>query len=65
MTLSEWMTSTKITPDELSRVLGDGASVFGIRKWLQGKRTPRSAMQLKIKKLTKGKVTPNDWVRED
>lgn len=65
MTLSDWMTAKNISADELSRVLGDGASIFGIRKWLQGQRVPRKAMQLKIRKLTKGSVTPNDWIQED
>lgn len=65
MTLLEWMTEKNITAAELSRVLGKGATVFGIRKWLQGQRLPRKGMQSKIRKLTKGKVTPNDWIKDD
>ena len=41
-----------------------GVSVYAVKKWLNGDRIPRPATQTKIKKLTKGAVSGDDWMKE-
>lgn len=38
-------------------------SLYAGRKWLVGERRPRPDIQARIAKITKGKVTANDWIR--
>lgn len=63
MRLQEWMEKTDIDVFEAARAFG--VSIHGVRKWLRGERIPRSKMQAKIKKITKGDVSPNDWVSKE
>jgi hypothetical protein len=58
-TLRQWMDKTDIDVFEASRAFG--VSIYAIKKWLKGERTPRPKMQAKIKKVTKGSVTGDDW----
>jgi hypothetical protein len=61
MSLQEWMEKTELTILEASRAFD--VSTHAVRKWLLGTRIPRSATQRKIKKVTKGAVTPSDWIK--
>lgn len=63
MRLLEWMNSKDIDVFEAARAFG--VSIHGVRKWLRGERIPRSKMQAKITRVTKGAVTPNDWVSKE
>jgi hypothetical protein len=60
--LRAWMDLKDIDIYEASRAFG--VSTFAVKKWLNKERTPRSAMQIKVKKITKGEVCPNDWIKE-
>ncbi len=62
MTLREWMDATEIDVYEAARAFG--VSTFAIKKWLKGDRIPRPKTQSKIKKITKGKVDGNSWIKE-
>ena len=63
MRLLDWMTKTDIDVLEASRAFG--VSVFAVKKWLSGDRTPRPKMQAKIKRITRGAVTGDDWVPKE
>lgn len=39
-----------------------GFSIYAVRKWLNGERIPRDLNKVKIAKLTKDKVQPQDWI---
>lgn len=39
-----------------------GFSIYAVRKWLNGERIPRDLNKLKIAKITKNKVQPQDWL---
>ncbi len=64
MRLREWMDKTNT--DVLKFAELTGSSVHTVKKWLKNRekdgRTPRPAMQAKIRNVTKGDVMPNDWV---
>src|SRR5258708_5806224 len=64
MRLREWMDKTNT--DVLKFAELTGSSVHTVKKWLKNRekdgRTPRPAMQTKIRNVTKGDVMPNDWV---
>lgn len=62
MDLRKWMDVKNIDVFEAARAFG--VSIYAVKKWLNGERTPRSATQLKIKKITKGDICPNDWIKE-
>lgn len=61
MTLREWMDKLDITIDEAARSFD--VSIFAVKKWLNGQRIPRPTAQRKIKKITRGDVTPADWIK--
>ena len=61
--LREWMDSVNIDVFEAARAFG--VSTFAIKKWLTGERIPRDAMKAKIKKVTKGAVSGDDWMIKD
>lgn len=63
MRLREWMDKTDIDLYETARAFN--ISIYAVRKYLRGERTPRPAIQAKIKKITKGAVTGDDWVPKD
>ena len=63
MRLLDWMTKTDIDVLEASRAFG--VSVFAVKKWLSGDRTPRPKMQAKIKRITRSAVTGDDWVPKE
>lgn len=39
-----------------------GVSIHAIRKWVRNERVPRPRTIMKIKKLTRGDVGPDDWM---
>lgn len=64
-TLRQWMDREKKDIIEVAKLCG--VSVHTVKKWLRPLgdkegRTPRPAKQLKISEITKGVVSPNDWV---
>lgn len=63
MTLREWMDKTDIDVLEAARAFG--CSTYAVKKWISQNRTPRPKMQAKIKKITRGQVTGDDWVPKD
>jgi len=54
------MIQTNIDLQEAARAFG--SSTHAVKKWLSGQRVPRPRTQAKIMKITRGAVTPNDWV---
>jgi hypothetical protein len=60
MKLMDWMRKTDIDVYEASRAFG--VSIYAVKKWLKEERTPRPKMQSKIKKVTKGAVSGDDWM---
>jgi DNA-binding transcriptional regulator YdaS (Cro superfamily) len=60
MTLAEYISDLKISPEEFANRL-DGVSPGGLRKWISGERVPRKEHMEKIFEVTEGKVTPNDF----
>lgn len=63
MNLREWMDTRDIDIFEAARAFD--CSIYAVKKWLNGDRTPRPAMQSKIKKVTKGQVTGDDWLPKE
>ena len=67
MRLREWMEKTNT--DVLKFAGLTGTSPHTVKKWLlcgqpqKDGRTPRPAMQAKIREITGGDVMPNDWVQ--
>jgi hypothetical protein len=57
------MKRTDIDVYEAARAFG--VSTFAIKKWLKGERTPRPKMQTKIKNITKGFVSGDDWMLKE
>ena len=49
--------SIDILKDDISKI-----DFIAVKKWLNGSRTPRTKMQAKIKKVTKGQITGDDWL---
>lgn len=60
MKLIEWLQKTDRDIDSAAQDFG--VSIFAIRKWLRGERIPRPQTQVKIKRITKGLVTSEDWM---
>lgn len=60
MTLKEWMEEEDIDISFIMKELD--VSVYAVKKWLTGERVPWSKTQQVIFKMSKGKVTPNDWI---
>lgn len=62
--LRAWMEQKNIDVLEASKAFG--VSPHTVKKWLRcgqkDGRTPRPAMQSKIREITAGAVMPNDWV---
>ena len=62
MRLIEWMTKSDTDIEDTARMFE--VSIFAVKKWLNGERIPRYKMKAKIKRLTKGAVTGDDWIDE-
>jgi len=60
MKLIDWMNKTDIDVFEAARAFD--VSIYAIKKWLRGERTPRPKMQARIKKVTKGAISGDDWM---
>lgn len=63
MKLRTWMEANDIDVFEAARAFG--VSIYAVKKWLKEERIPRSKMQSKIKKVTKGLVSGDDWMLKD
>ena len=61
MMLREWMEKVDVSILEAAKAFG--VSIHTVRKWLNGDRIPRPAHQRKVKKITRGDVTPMDWIK--
>ena len=59
MTLAEYRKSLGLTLDQLAAEWQVPRTT--LHNWESGERTPRLSMARKIKELTKGKVTPDDF----
>lgn len=63
MKLRDWMDKTDIDIFEAARAFG--VTTHAIRKWLSGERRPWPATQAKIKRITKGAITGDDWLPKE
>ena len=63
MTLRDWMDARDIDVFEAAKAFD--VSIYAVKKWLKGERTPRPKLQAKIKKVTKGQVTGDDWMPKE
>ena len=61
--LRDWMDKSNTDIIEAAKTFE--VSVFAIKKWLKGERTPRPKMQAKIKRLTKGAVSADSWLPKE
>tara|TARA_R110000751_G_scaffold56451_4_gene120416 strand:- start:1699 stop:1881 length:183 start_codon:yes stop_codon:yes gene_type:complete len=59
MQLRDWLASKRMKPDEFAKAAG--ASKGAVLKWMYGERFPRRSQLDKIREVTKGKVTANDF----
>lgn len=62
MTLADYLRSNGLTDDQFAKICGDGLSSEAVRKWRFGARTPRPAHMRRIREVTKGKVTADDFL---
>lgn len=60
--LKEYMRAEGMTSRDLTKVIG-GISIFAVRKWMTGERTPRDHLRVKIARITDGAVQIQDWAR--
>ncbi len=60
MTLLDWMTKTGSDIRSVAKELE--CSIYAVRKWVRKERVPRPPMQVKIKAMTAGKVSGDDWM---
>lgn len=60
MTLSEYMRNAGIDDDALAAKLG--CSAGAVRKWKYGERTPRPDQMVRIREVTGGAVTADDFL---
>ena len=60
MKLKRYMKRNGISVREMTRLLGlrSRATVYG---YLSGNRIPMHGVMLKIKAVTNGEISPNDW----
>lgn len=63
MTLIEWLAEKDITVPEAAKVFG--VTIFAVRKWISGERVPRPRTQSRIKRITKGLVSGDDWLPKE
>lgn len=63
MKLRKWMEANGLDVYEASKAFD--VSIYAVKKWLKEERIPRSKMQSKIKKVTKGAVSGDDWMLKD
>jgi DNA-binding transcriptional regulator YiaG len=59
MKLDEYLKANGITAETFAKDVGH--SVFAVGKWRRGERVPRNDVLTLIKKITKGKVTADDF----
>lgn len=63
MRLGDWMAQEHISQDELATKLGCDRST--VTRYVGGKRRPRAGMMRRIRSVTNGAVTANDFVGLD
>jgi DNA-binding transcriptional regulator YiaG len=62
MQLDAYLRANDLTDEDFAKILGPGVSAWAVRKWRYGQRIPRLAQQLRIREVTKNKVTANDLI---
>ena len=60
MRLLAYLQSNKISGADFARMIG--ASQAAVNRYCNGRRVPHAAMLLKIHEITRGQVTPNDFL---
>jgi len=60
MTLKDYLQKNDIYYRDFAEEIG--VSIFAVRKWLNGERTPRDRTKALISKATNGKVQAQDWI---
>lgn len=63
MRLIEYMKERDITDERMAELVGD-CTVFAIRKWKYGERMPRRKQLARLREVTEGAVTANDFAGE-
>lgn len=61
MKLAQYIADNNISLERFASEMG-GLSVSGVRKWMNGDRTPRPDQMRKIAEMTGGVVQPNDFI---
>jgi transcriptional regulator with XRE-family HTH domain len=61
MTLKEWIKKSGTTAAEVAKKVG--VESWTINRYTAGKRLPEPVLLVKLYKLTRGAVTPNDFYR--
>jgi len=64
MKLSDYMRANRLTNAAFAEIIGS-VGPSAVRKWRYGERYPRIEELVKIQQVTKGKVTPADFVRSE
>lgn len=60
MTLKDYLSKNGIYYRDFAEEVG--VSIYAVRKWLNGERTPRDKTKALIAKVTKGAVQAQDWI---
>jgi len=63
MTFYEWLISKDMDVYKAAELIG--CSPFAVRKWIRRERTPRPETIAKIRKLSKGQVNGDSWLKDD
>lgn len=60
MQLKDYLKLERESPWDFAKRLG--VTIHAVRKWCRRERVPRPHTIKKIQQITKGAVTPNDWM---
>jgi uncharacterized protein YjcR len=63
MTFLQWLQEKDIDIYQAAEMIG--CSPFAVRKWIRRERTPRPETIIKIKKLSRGAVNGDSWLKDD
>jgi transcriptional regulator with XRE-family HTH domain len=62
MKLRDWRESSGWSQEQLAKAIGKSVKQESVSQWETGGNMPRRNWLIRIEKLTKGKVTANDFV---
>jgi transcriptional regulator with XRE-family HTH domain len=62
MTLKEYLKKEKLSVKKFSKKYNFSSGTLS--KWIYGERFPRPDSLIKINRITKGEVTPNDFTQQ-